>query len=69
DKMNKETRKKANESLKALRKQRVKVAEKYGSIKESTGESWEHLKKGFSDAYKTLQKTWEKSKKEFGSDK
>jgi hypothetical protein len=69
DKMDKDTRKKASESLKALRKQRNQVAEWVGSLKSSTKNAWEHMKEGFSDAYKALNDAWEKSENEFGSSK
>lgn len=69
DKMDKETRKKARDSLKALRKQRNKVAEWVGSLKTSTKKAWEHMKEGFSDAYKALNDAWEESENEFGSSK
>jgi ElaB/YqjD/DUF883 family membrane-anchored ribosome-binding protein len=69
DKMNKAARKETRENLRALRKQRNKVAEWYGSMKTSSADAWEHMKKGFSDAYKALEKSWEKSEKEFSSGK
>jgi len=50
DKMDKDTRKKARDSLKALRKQRNQVAEWYGSLKSSTENAWEHMKQGSSYA-------------------
>jgi hypothetical protein len=64
DKMDKAARENARESLKALREQRNRVAEWYGSLKSSTIDSWEHMKKGFSKAYKALDDAWEKSEKE-----
>jgi len=69
DKMDKAAREKARASLKELRKQRTQVAEWYSSLKSSTVDAWEHMKKGFSDAYRALHDAWEKSEKEFGSDK
>src|SRR5512139_3089763 len=48
DKMDKATREKARASLKALRKERTKAAEWYGSLKNSSADAWEHMKKGFS---------------------
>lgn len=68
-KMDKAAREKARANLKALRKQRTQVAEWYGSLKNSTGDAWEHIKRGFSDAYKALNDAWEKSEKEFESGK
>ncbi len=69
DKMDATAREKARASLKALRKQRTQVAEWYGSLKNSTGEAWGHMKKGFSETYNALSEAWEKSVKEFGSKK
>ncbi|MCF8068411.1 MAG: hypothetical protein K9L30_07490 [Desulfobacterales bacterium] len=69
DKMNAAARKDARESLKALRKQRNQVAEWYGSMKTSSADAWDHIKKGFSDAYKALEDAWEKSEKEFSPKK
>ena len=69
DQMNKAAREKARANLKSLHKQRVKVAEWYGSLKTGSAAAWEHMKKGFSDAYKALGDAWEKSAKEFGTNK
>jgi len=69
DKMDKAARKDARASLDALRKRRAQVAEWYDSLKNSSVDAWGHMKKGFSDAYGSLYDAWEKSEKEFGSDK
>lgn len=69
DKMDIAARENVRASLKALHKQRIKVAEWYGSLKSSTDDAWEHMKKGFSDAYRDLNDAWEKSEKEFGFSK
>lgn len=69
DKMNKATREKARSSLRELHKQRIKVAEWYGSVKNSAADTWKHMKKGFSDSYQALHDSWEKFYKEFGSNK
>ncbi|MDR9501995.1 MAG: hypothetical protein RI601_09400 [Desulfurivibrionaceae bacterium] len=68
DKMEKASREKARASLKVLRKQRTKAAEWYGAMKNSSAEAWDHMKKGFADAYTALLDSWQKSEKEFGSD-
>ena len=68
DKMDAAAREKARADLKALREQRTKVAEWYGGLKSSSVEAWEHVKKGFSDAYRALDDAWEKSEKEVDSD-
>jgi Skp family chaperone for outer membrane proteins len=69
DKMNMAAREKARASLRALHKQRIKVAEWYGSVKNGADDTWKHMKKGFSDSYETLQESWEKFNKEFGYNK
>lgn len=65
DKMDKAARERARSTLKALREQRVEVAEWYGGLKNSTTGAWEHMKAGFSDAYKSLRGAWEKAEKEY----
>lgn len=64
--MNRDVRKKARDSLKSMRKQRIQVAQWYGRLQESTGNAWEQMKDGFSDAYERLHEAWEKSEREFG---
>ena len=64
--MDKTARQKARETLKDLREKREKVAEWYGGLKHGSKEAWEETKKGFSNSYKKLQRTWEKAKNEFG---
>jgi hypothetical protein len=65
DHMNKAAREKALANMKELRKQRTEVAEWYGRLETSSADAWEHMKKGFSDAYKNLIDAWEESEKEF----
>lgn len=68
EKMDKASREKARTSLDALHKQRVEAAEWYGGLKNSTADAWEHAKKGFSDAYKSLRNTWEKADRTYRED-
>lgn len=65
DRMDKAAREKARANLKALHKQRTELAEWYGSLKSSSADAWEQVKKGFSDAYKALSDAWEKAVNEF----
>ncbi len=69
DEMSKEARKEARENLRDLRKQRNEVAQWYGSMKSSSADAWEHVKKGFTDSYNALQNAWEKAQKEFDDKK
>ena len=69
DQMNEAAREQARASLRTLRKQRIELAEWYGSWKDSSADAWEHMKKGFSDAYEGLYDAWEKAEMEFKSDK
>lgn len=68
DKMNQSARKEARANLKALRQQRNKLAEQYGSLKNSSASAWGHMKKGFSDAYQSVHDAWEKAEGEFTAD-
>jgi hypothetical protein len=65
DKMDRTARKNARASLNELRRQRTKVAEWFGGLKNSSSEAWDHMKDGFSDAFNALHLAWEKSEKEF----
>lgn len=67
--MSKTARTEAHARLKELRKQRNAVAEEYGRLRESSAEGWEQMKNGFAEAYEDLHEAWERTKKEFGSDK
>lgn len=68
DEMDQVTRDQAQASLQALRRQRTRVAEWYGSMKSSSAGAWGHIKEGFSSAYRALHGAWEKSEKEFSAD-
>lgn len=65
NKMNEATRNETRENLRALRKQQNQLTEWYGGMKTSSADGWDHMKKGFSDAYQVLEDAWEKSEKEF----
>jgi len=67
DETTESARKEARENLKQLRQKRLEVAKWYGGLLNSTAESWDYMKKGFSKAYNDLQRYWEKSQKEFSS--
>lgn len=69
DEMDQAARDKAQASLQALRQQRNRVAEWYGSLKSSSAGAWGHMKQGFSSAYRAMHEAWEKSEKEFSADK
>ena len=68
DRMDKAARKKAQASLESLRKQRTQVAKWYDNLKNNTTDGWGHIKQGFSNAYKSLHKSWEKTESEFESE-
>lgn len=68
DKMDKTTREHARNTLDALRKQRLQAAEWYGGLKNSSVAAWEHMKKGFSDAYNSLRRASEKAERDYGTD-
>ena len=66
--MDRSARQQARETLKTLRRQRVRVAEWYGSLKSSSGDAWGHMKEGFADAYRDINDAWEKARKEYGAE-
>lgn len=63
--MDQATREQAQRTLKTLRKQRIDTAEWYGALKNSTAAAWEHMKKGFSEAYQSLRRASEKAQREY----
>ena len=65
EKMDKAAREEAQSGLKELRKQRIELAEWYGSMKNSSLSVWEQMKKGFSDAYQAIIDTWAKFKSKY----
>lgn len=65
DEMDQATRDEAQETLREMRRQRIELAEWYGSMKSSSADAWDHMKQGFSDAYGAMQKAWEKSVEEY----
>lgn len=69
DNMTASARQKTRTTLRQLRKQRNEVAEWYGGFKHSSGDAWEELKKGFSEAYNTLADAWNQAEKAFDSSK
>jgi predicted RNase H-like nuclease (RuvC/YqgF family) len=66
--MDKNARKKARLAMKNLRKQRNELSQWYGSFKTSSETAWEQMKKGFTDAYETMSRTWEKTADKLDSD-
>jgi len=65
DRMDQAAREKATSTLKALRKQRNKVAEWYGGMQHSSTEAWQDIKTGFLKSYQSLQESFDKAKNEF----
>lgn len=68
DQMDQASREKARAGMKALRRQRTELAEWYGGLKNSSVNAWEQMKKGFSDAYQTINDSWEKAERESQAD-
>lgn len=67
DQMSQTARQETRANLKELRQQRIEVAERYGSFKDSSINAWDKMKKGFSDAYQELSDSWEKALSEYGN--
>jgi DNA anti-recombination protein RmuC len=67
--LSKEAKHETRENLRDLRKQRNKLSEWYGGMKNSSKDACNHLRDGFPKAYKNINKAWEKSEKEFENSK
>ncbi|MGY6275469.1 sll1863 family stress response protein [Methylomonas sp. MgM2] len=67
DEMDGTARKKARSTMRALHKQRIELAERFGSWKNSSASAWDHMKEGFAKAYQNLNDAWNKAKTEFDS--
>ena len=65
DKMNASARKHAQETLKAMRRQRQDLSQSYGELKRSSAKAWEEVKGGFSKSYDALRHSFSKAAKEF----
>jgi predicted nucleic acid-binding Zn-ribbon protein len=65
EKMDNAARERARNTLTVLHEKRIRAAEWYGSMKNSSTEAWGHVKNGFSDAYNSLRSSWEKAEKEY----
>ncbi len=65
EKMDQATRKKARETLKALKKQRNELAEWYGGLKHSSEKAWGHVKGGLLKSYKTLKESFREAEGEY----
>ena len=69
DEMDQAAREKSQASLRALREQRIRVAEFYGSLRSGSAAAWDHIKDGFLNAYRALHDAWEKAEKDTDMDK
>lgn len=67
DEMDQAARTQARASLQALREQRTRVAEWYGSMKSGTANAWGEVKQGFSKAYQALHDAWQQSEQDIHS--
>jgi hypothetical protein len=65
DEMVRPAREETRASLRALQKQRIKLAEWYGSMKGSSASTWKDIKRGFSNAYSDINNAWEKALNSF----
>ncbi len=65
EKMDQTARKKARETLTALKKKRNELAEWYGGMKHSSANAWERVKGGLLESYQTLKESFQEAEKEF----
>jgi hypothetical protein len=65
DKMNASARKRAQETMKTLRRQRQDLSQSYGELKRSSSNAWNEVKGGFAKSYDALRDSFSKAAKEF----
>lgn len=63
--MTAEARENARSSLDALQRQRQELAQWYAELQESSASAWSDIRKGFSKAYRNINKAWEKALNDF----
>ena len=68
DRMDEAARRKSQETLRELRKQRTALAEWYGGLKHSSANAWGQVKKGFLESYNSLSEAFGKAQEEFQTD-
>lgn len=66
DRMDRAAREQARDNLETLRRHRDQVADRYDALKESSADSWDRVRKGFSDAYQALHDAWTQSEEDLG---
>jgi hypothetical protein len=62
--MDQAAQQKAIDTLTALRKQRMEIAEWYGGMKHASGKAWSHVKDGFIKSYRILSEAFGKAASE-----
>ncbi len=62
--MSTEARAKARGKLREMKQHRIELAESYGSLRSDSGDAWDKLKQGFSDAYDDITSAWKAAEQE-----
>ena len=65
DKMDASARKRAQETMRTLRRQRQDLSQSYGELKRSSANAWDEVKGGFAKSYDALRDSFSKAAKEF----
>lgn len=63
--MDQAAQQKAIDTLSALRRQRMEIAEWYGGMKHASGKAWTHVKDGFIKSYRALSEAFGQATREF----
>ena len=66
--MNSAARENMRDTLRALQRQRIELAEWYGGLKTDSGAAWNKLKRGFSQAFDDLNRGWEQALRQFDAE-
>ena len=65
--MDESARERARAALSDMRQRREDVAEWYGGLRYSSGDAWEDVRQGFTDAYSNLLDAWQDAEGDFQS--
>ncbi|WP_051228222.1 hypothetical protein [Oceanospirillum beijerinckii] len=65
DQLGEDVRSESRQALRELRKDRIRLAEWYGGMKEGSHDAWSEMKDGFNEAYQSIADAWQDAEAAF----
>jgi len=65
DQLGDDVRSESRQALRELRKDRIRLAEWYGGMKEGSQDAWSEMKDGFNEAYQSIADAWQDAEAAF----